>query len=427
MLKGYREYKETNASWLPSIPKNWITYKIGELFEERRVKVSDKEYAPLTVGKMGVVPQLSTVAKSNDGDNRKLVKLGDYVINSRSDRRGSSGLSYYDGSVSLINIVLTPRKGNNRYYHYLLRSHYWIEEYYRNGRGIVADLWTTRFSEMKSIVLPIPPLSEQDQIVRYLDCKISMINKYINVKKKQIELLREQKQIIINEAVTRGGKNWKEIPLRKFLTPVSERNRADLPLLSVVREQGVILRDISNYEDNHNFIPDDLSNYKVVHTGQFVMNKMKAWQGSYGVSTYNGIVSPAYYVFNLDCDYMDFFHIAIRSRYYINKFAQNSIGIRIGQWDLPVDRIKEIRFLLPPLTEQYTIVECINKQCEYINIAIRLLDSEIVLFTEYRTRLISDVVTGRVDVQDVKVPEFAIKNECSLGVDQETEGDFDEE
>jgi type I restriction enzyme S subunit len=197
MLKGYREYKEINLPWLKSIPQKWTSSKIGELFKERKVKVSDREYAPLSVGKMGIVPQLSTVAKSNDSDNRKLVKSGDYVINSRSDRKGSSGLSSYDGSVSLINLVLTPREGNGRYYHYLLRSHYWIEEYYRNGRGIVADLWTTRFSEMKSIVLPIPPSSEQDQIVHYLDWKVSMINKYINAKKKQIELLKERKQAII--------------------------------------------------------------------------------------------------------------------------------------------------------------------------------------------------------------------------------------
>ena len=84
------------------------------------------------------------------------------------------------------------------------------------------------------------------------------------------------------------------------------------PLLSVVRERGVILRDITNVDENHNFVPDDLSNYKVVHSGQFAMNKMKAWQGSYGISQHDGIVSPAYFVFDLNGVSGDFFHAAIR-------------------------------------------------------------------------------------------------------------------
>lgn len=168
--------------WFGSIPKRWDIQKISELFSERREKVSDKEYAALSVSKGGIVPQITTVAKTNAGDNRKRVCIGDFVINSRSDRRGSSGVSQYDGSVSLINIVLSPRaEYNGRFFHYLLRSHAFIEEFYRNGRGIVADLWTTRYSEMKSIYLPIPPRDEQDQIVRYLDWKVSVINKLIKL------------------------------------------------------------------------------------------------------------------------------------------------------------------------------------------------------------------------------------------------------
>lgn len=170
------------SEWYGIIPQHWGVQKINELFAERREKVSDKEYPPLSVSKGGTVPQIATVAKTNAGDNRKLVRKGDFAINSRSDRRGSSGISQYDGSVSLINIVLTPRKETNgKYWHYLLKSHYFVEEFYRNGRGIVADLWTTRYTEMKSIYLPVPPRSEQDQIVRFLDWKVSQINKYVKL------------------------------------------------------------------------------------------------------------------------------------------------------------------------------------------------------------------------------------------------------
>ena len=91
--------------------------------------------------------------------------------------------------------------------------------------------------------------------------------------------------------------HWDIRKLRQTLRFVAERNRPELPLLSVVREKGVVLRDISDRDANHNFIPDDLTNYKVVRQGHFAMNKMKAWQGSYGVSKFDGIVSPAYFVF----------------------------------------------------------------------------------------------------------------------------------
>ena len=205
MLKPYKSYKKTGVEWIKKIPIKWSFIRIGTIFNERKIKVSDKDFQPLSVTKNGVVKQLSTAAKSDDGDNRKQVLKNDFVINSRSDRKGSSGISPLDGSVSLINIVLEPTIENNgEFLHYLLKSFSFIEEYYKNGRGIVADLWTTRYSEMKTILLPIPSIEEQDQIVQYLDWQTSKINKLINGKKKQIELLKEQKQAIINQAVTKG-------------------------------------------------------------------------------------------------------------------------------------------------------------------------------------------------------------------------------
>lgn len=425
MLKPYAKYKETPALWLNSIPDHWESHKIRELFVERSEKVSDKDYSPLSVSKAGVVPQIATVAKTNNGDNRKLVRKGDFVINSRSDRRGSSGISNYDGSVSLINIVLKPRSFvNGRYMHYLLKSHYFIEEFYRNGRGIVADLWTTRYTEMKSIYLPVPSIEEQNQIVRFLDWKLAKINKLIRAKKKQIVLLNEQKQVIINNAVTKGldpnvpmkdsgiewiGQipiHWNVIRLRGILSPVSIKNHPKLPLLSVLREKGVIVRDVKDKESNHNFIPDDLSGYKVVQAGQFVMNKMKAWQGSYGISPYTGIVSPAYFVFDVNVKNKDYFHYSIRSKVYVNFFAQASNGIRVGQWDLNISKMKDIPFIVPSEEEQTLIIDYIKRTSKDIEVAITRFSNEIKLLQEYRTRLISDVVTGKVDVRDIEIPEY---------------------
>ena len=146
---------------------------------------------------------MENVAKSNDSDNRKLVKENDFVINSRSDRKGSSGVSSFDGSVSLINIVLKPRITiYPPFCNYLLKSTSFIEEYYRNGRGIVADLWTTRYDEMKIIKMALPPKSEQTAIANYLDSVTSKIDEAISQQQKMISLLQERKQIIINDVVT---------------------------------------------------------------------------------------------------------------------------------------------------------------------------------------------------------------------------------
>ncbi len=194
--------KDSGIPWLGNVPEHWNVSKINQYFSERREKVSDKDYAPLSVAKAGVVPQLADACKTDNGDNRKLVKAGDFVVNSRSDRKGSCGVSALDGSVSLINIVLIPRNINRAYIHYLFRSNDYIEEFYRNGRGIVADLWTTRYSEMKNIFIPIPPADEQQTIVDYISRKTQEIDGFITGIRAQIEKLKVYKQRLISDVVT---------------------------------------------------------------------------------------------------------------------------------------------------------------------------------------------------------------------------------
>ena len=203
-LKKYDSYKDSGVEWLGEIPNNWELTRLGTRFEERRIKVSDKDFPPLSVTKNGTIPQLDSAAKSNDGDNRKLVKKGDFVINSRSDRKGSSGIAYQDGSVSLIYIVLEPKDIHPIYCNYLLKSYNFIEEFYRMGHGIVADLWTTRYDEMKAIMVGIPSFIEQTAIAKFLDDKTAKIEQAIAQKQKQIELLKERKQILIHNVVTKG-------------------------------------------------------------------------------------------------------------------------------------------------------------------------------------------------------------------------------
>jgi len=152
--------------------------------------------------------------------------------------------------------------------------------------------------------------------------------------------------------------HWEISSLGKILLSVSEKNRSDLPLLSITRELGVIERDTEDQDSNHNFIPDDLSNYKILKKGQFGMNKMKAWQGSYGVSDFTGIVSPAYYIFDfIKSINPQFFHWAIRSKIYVSFFGSASDGVRIGQWDLSKSRMKSIPFIIPSNDEQQKIAQ----------------------------------------------------------------------
>lgn len=161
--------------------------------------------------------------------------------------------------------------------------------------------------------------------------------------------------------------HWIASQLRGYLKIVSDKGHPDKQLLSVTREQGVIIRNVESKEENHNFIPDDLSGYKLVKPGQFAINKMKSWQGSYGVSPYEGIVSPAYYICDLTFENKDFFSWAIRSRAYVPFFSQMSKGIRTDQWDLSVNALKSIPLFIPPIEEQEAIVEFLDSKTSKIN------------------------------------------------------------
>ena len=192
--------------------------------------------------------------------------------------------------------------------------------------------------------------------------------------------------------------HWDLVKLGSCLSPVSVKNCPELPLLSITREQGVIERDVDNQESNHNFIPDDLSGYKKLEKGQFGMNKMKAWQGSYGVSKFTGIVSPAYFVFDLTkAINPEFFNWAIRSKLYVSFFGSASDGVRIGQWDLSKARMKVIPFVLPSEEEQSLIANFLDKKTALIDEAISIKEQQISLLKERKQIIIQQAVTQGLD------------------------------
>ncbi|WP_298792859.1 restriction endonuclease subunit S, partial [uncultured Campylobacter sp.] len=306
-FKRYDSYKNSGVEWLVEIPSHWEILANKYIFKLKRNLVGKRsnKYALLSLTLDGIVKRdLDKGGKfPAEFDTYQEVKNGDFVfcLFDVEETPRTIGLSEYDGMITGAYTVFDVRNISKKYLYYFylnLDNNKRLKPLYLGLRNTISK---ENFFSFKTF---IPPKDEQEKIASYLDEKIAKIDASISGKEKFIELLKEQKQIIINDAVTKGlNKNakfknsgvewlgeipshWKFVKLGQILKPVSIKKRVDLPLLSITREKGVILRDIENKDVNHNFIPDDLNSYKVVKKGQFVINKMKAWQGSYGVSEY---------------------------------------------------------------------------------------------------------------------------------------------
>lgn len=421
-MERYSSYKDSGVSWIGDIPEHWEIKKIGSLFVERREKVSDKEYPALSVSKQGITPQLDTAVKTDNGDNRKKVCKNDFVVNSRSDRKGSCGVSPYTGSVSLINIVLSPRENIEvQYFHHLFRSNNYIEEYYRIGHGIVADLWTTRYSEMRNIYIPLPPSDEQRTIVDYIEDKTSKIDAYVADKEKEIELLQELKQKTIAEAVTKGlnpdvkmkeynslissqcPEHWKIMRNKSFLSLTGEKvgNRANEHTLLSLTTKGVIVRDL---ESGKGKFPKDFDTYQIVKKDDlvFCLFDIDETPRTVGLVDTEGMITGAYTALKVNqsialpeyvyCYYLCVDDIKALKPYYS--------GLRKT---VRADKFLQLYLPLPPLDEQQAIVAYIEEKCQKIDTLITELQAEIDHLKEYKQRLIADVVTGQVNVQNVIV------------------------
>ena len=434
-----------DAIWFDVVPDSWSALKMRGVFSERNTKVSDKDYPALSVGKMGVVPQLDTAVKTDNGDNRKLICKGDFAINSRSDRKGSSGISQYDGSASLIITVLKPHRSlNGRFYHYLLRGHYFAEEFYRNGHGLVSDLWTTKWDEMRNIYIPVPPREEQNQIVRYLDWQVSKINKLIHGYQRQIKLLEERRQTVIDRAVTKGVRqgrqmhsiqanwmgdipaDWKMIPSKRLFLESKERKHPDDKPATASQKYGIILQEDYMKSENKRIViaTQGLDDWKHVEPDNFVIS-LRSFQGGIERSEIFGCVTWHYIVL-LPQKYVvpRYFKWLLKSKSYIKALQGTSEFIRDGQ-DLRYSNFVKVDLPLIPASEQEEIADYIEQETAKIDRAIPVLEKEIELLKEYRTRLISDVVTGQMDVRNVEVPEYTPEEDIAEEAPEEQEVEMD--
>lgn len=420
-MERYKEYRDSGVQWIGEIPKHWTLRRIKYIFSELKEKSENGLETPLSLSKeAGIIPfdeKKNKTMESASYVGGKIVHKGEIVFNRFKARLFA--VSGFDGIVSSDYAVYECNKtASPKYMVKLFGTDIYRDAFNRKASGIgdgFSRLYTDDLFAMYSI---FPPIQEQEKIVSYLESKTSKIDAYVEDKEKEIELLQEFKQKTIAEAVTKGlnpdvkmkdsgiswiwmiPEHWEKKQLRSFLTLFTEKGHGDAQLLSVTREQGVILRDKDNKEENHNFVPEDLSGYKYIEKGDFAINKMKAWQGSYAVSEYNGIVSPAYFTCKLKGVNKEFFSRAIRSKAYIPFFTQYSKGIRVDQWDLNPNALKSIPFLVPPVDEQQTIVSYVDDKCQKIDTLINELQAEIDHLKEYKQRLIADVVTGQVNVQN---------------------------
>lgn len=446
-MKGYESYSNIiEAVWFSAIPTGWQAQKMRELFSERRIKVSDKEYAPLSVGKMGVVPQLETAVKTDNGDNRKLICEGDFAINSRSDRKGAGGISMYDGSCSLIITVLKPHSEiNGRFYHYLLRSHYFSEEFYRNGFGIVSDLWTTKWKTMRNIFIPVPSRSEQDQIVRFLDWKVSSINKLIATKKKQIALLHERQSVHVSHIVTHGLKtnatskksgiewigdvpaHWEIMRCKYLFSERDERSSEGAEQhLSMSQKYGLIP---DSQLDERRMLSESYKGAKICYKDDLVLNRLKAHLGVFALSPQLGVVSPDYTVLmpNNNRILPSFAETLLKSERCRGELRTRVRGIIEGFWRLYTNDFNTIVLPVPPLEEQTEIMEYIQAFREKTKKYVGILMQEISVLQELKTRLVADTVTGKIDVRDIEIPEYEFVDEDSDSDTDDNDGEEENE
>lgn len=409
-----RVMQDTGLKWLGEIPADWILTKIGGLYSIRNEKVSDKDYPPLSVTNKGILPQLETAAKTNDGDNRKLVRIGDFAINSRSDRRGSCGISPYDGSVSLINIVMTPRKAMvPTYYEWLFHTTQFGDENYRWGHGIVDDLWTTGWQEMKKITIPMPPLDEQERIASFLTTKCTEIDALIADVQAQIDVLEQYKRSVITETVTKGlnpnaemkdsgiqwigmmPSHWGCVRGKYILKYIQKPIREDDGVITCFRDGEVTLR--SNRREDGFTMADKEIGYQGIDVGDLVVHGMDGFAGAIGISDSRGKASPVLNVLGTEQNkrYIMYF---LRSMAYSDVFLALATGIRIRSCDLRWNKLAELFYPIPPIEEQDSIVEYIDSVLAKANNVIATKKEQLSVLEAYKKSLIFEYVTGKKEV-----------------------------
>lgn len=446
-MKRYEAYKPVTSRWAKQLPFYWEFQKIAEVFIERKENndpIKTTNILSLT-NTRGVIPysdkgNLGNKAK-NDIRGYRLAYPGDIVLNSMNVVIGSVGLSQYYGAVSPVYYMLYVRnntKYNVRYYNYVFQDKIFQGGLNGLGNGILEIRMRIPMSKLKYVCVPVPPRDEQDQIVRYLDWQVSKINRLIAAKRKQIELLSEEKQNIINAAVLHGvndrcekrtspilfadwiPSHWRVLRGKYLFAEHDRRTETgNEVLLSVSHITGVTPRSEKNITM---FQAESLVGYKICSVDDIAANTMWMWQGAIAVSDYYGVISPSYNTYHqignhYNRKYLDYL---LRSNVMVNEYKAKSTGIRKSRLRLYPEQFLSMSFPIPPMDEQLEIVKYIEAKIQRIEVMVSTIHAEIQKIQDLRARLISDVVTGQIDVRGIEVPTFEYIDESNNN-DENTE------
>lgn len=418
--------KDSGIAWIGQVPEHWEQALIGSLYKLRNTKVSDKQFEPLSVTMRGILHQLENAAKTNDGDNRKLVKQGDFVINSRSDRRGACGISKYDGSVSLINLVLVPQNNMHPgYYDWLFHTTAFADEFYKWGHGIVDDLWTTRWQDMKNITIPLPSLPEQQRIADYLDKKCAEIDMLSNSIQQQIDTLEQYKRAVITETVTKGlnpstpmkdsgipwigqiPQHWNMLKIKYIAKSnqksLSEKTNPDYQINYIDIGSVSERKGIETYEEMQ-FSKAPSRARRIVKSGDCIVSTVRTYLkaiafidtqfDNYVVSTGFSVLTPMkQFLVN------KYLFFLLKNHPLISAISAYSTGVNYPAISDSV--LVNLKMPIPPKNEQQTIADYLDDKCSKIDAIIQGKQQQLEKLEQYKKATIFEYVTGKKQVPEV--------------------------
>ncbi len=447
-MKRYEAYKNCNIPWIKHIPSHWMTKRAKFLYKKEQRPVR-KEDSVVTCFRDGVVTLRKnrrttgfTEAISEFGYQG--IRKGDLVIHVMDAFAGAIGVSDSDGKgTPVYNVCTAYGDSNNYYYAYALREMAragFIQSLYRGIRERSSDF---RFDVFERQYLPVPPREEQDQIVRYLDWQVSKINRLIAAKRKQIALLHEQRKRRISEAVLHGNddgccqkdsgvewigmipEHWSVIRCKYVFTERDERSIAgEEEHLSMSQKYGLVP---DSKLDERRMLSESYVGGKVCYKNDLVLNRLKAHLGVFALSPQKGVISPDYTVLipNAERILPTYGEAVLKNDLCRRELRIRVRGIIEGFWRLYTDDFNTIVIPLPPLKEQEQIMKHLSALNNKFTALKQRLEQEINILHELRTRLISDVVTGQIDVRGIKVPDDEYTYTETL--EEETEEETEEE
>lgn len=417
-MERYSERMETKLFWQSSMPKHWHMIKLKYVLKKL-------QHSKMPNAELLICSNSGRVTKRGDNklglvaDDDKIyqgVGKGDLLIHGMDTWHGAIAISEYDGMCTPV-VHVCESNQNKSFIAYYLRNMAYEKVFKLISNGVRQNTSDFRcWDKLAAIPIILPPLTEQQAIVSYLDIKCSKLDTLVENKEKEISLLSEMKQRIIADAVTRGlnpnvkfkatnipwlpeiPEHWKIKPVRSLLKETTEKTETgEEELLSLSQYTGISYK--KETKNQGMFEAESTIGYKKVHPGQFVMNIMLAWNGSYAVSDLEGIISPAYCVFDFitECNKM-YYHYLLRLGIYSGAFKTASRGIIDSRLRLYPNRFYPFPVIGPPLSEQQAIVSYITERTAKIDSLIEKLNKEIECIKEYKQRLISDVVTGQIKV-----------------------------